>query len=231
MYALPAMYDAPPALSSAQPQNSFTIDVSNINRTALGPGFEGHPADVFRDELKDMDVLQWARAFKARVDDYLIRQTDSLATPTPWVPFPLTIMTFVGIELLGIYKHGDPRNSKNRHFQRVVERDGPKFCKYEKESSGRRNAGKRFHLSGVSKYLHTWVSWEMGLHNPSRKEAKTWVYGVNDSHVVLNIFWFYGEFKRVYTACFESLLQARDHLADPLRTFEKTFRRHFSEWL
>lgn len=207
------------------------MDIQNIERTAFGPGFDGHPNDVFRDELKGMDVFQWARAFKARVDDYLIRQIDFLSTGTPWTPFPLTVMTFVGIELLGSYKYGDRSNNGKRHFQKIVEDMDPDLAKERKPPKGPPVPLSDFiYFAFRHTYIHGFHGkWVFITH--LENEAKTWVYGVNDSYVVVNIFWFYREFKRVYSEYFDALLKATNPEKDPLRSFEKTFRRHFSEWL
>jgi len=207
------------------------MDVDNIERTSFGPGFEGHPENVFRDELKGMNPLERVRAFKARIDDYLISQTERLASTGPWMPFPLTVMTLVGIELLGSYKYGDPGNNRNRHFQRIVEDIDPTFGEKKPNPDGKTVPISDFIYSAFrNTYIHGFLGkWVFITHRT--EEAEKWIYGRNDRLVVVNIYWFWTQFKRVYTDFFESLLKANDPACEPLLTFGRTFKRHFSEWL
>jgi len=101
------------------------MDIESIERTYFGPEFRGHPGPVYADEMKSLSLPDRVSALKVRVDDYLISQTDHLATRDLWTPFPLAIMTCVGVEWLGSYRYGDPGNNSNRHFQRVLEEVDP----------------------------------------------------------------------------------------------------------
>jgi len=93
----------------------------------FGPGFEGHPDTVFCNELKGFDTQELKLAWVARQNEFLIKQVDPLAEceapgkPKLWTPFPLAVMTCIGIEMLGAHKYGDARNDSNRHFRKTVE--------------------------------------------------------------------------------------------------------------
>src|SRR2546426_8505107 len=112
------------------------MDVEELEPTFFGPGFEGRTQPVLAEGLHGLSLGQRVLALKARLDDYLISQTDRLATKEVWTPFPLAIMTCIGIELIGSYKYGDPGDNSNRHFERVVEDIDPSLGELRKTPSG-----------------------------------------------------------------------------------------------
>jgi hypothetical protein len=207
------------------------MDVASLEPTAFGPGFEGHLGSVYANELKTMTPRERVRAFKARVDDYLIKQTDLLATKESWTPFPLTIMTCVGIELIGSYKYGDPGNNSNKHFQLFTHKIDRDFALEKPTPDGNALPLSDFLYSAFrNSFIHGYRGkWVFITHDP--QEAEKWIYSLNEKYLVLNVYWLYKEFKRAYNEYFDHLLSATDMHTDPLLTFNKTFETHFSQWL
>ena len=108
----------------------------------LGPGFAGHPDRVEMKELKRFDVQQRAKAFQARTEDYYLKQIDTFQQDPPWAPFPLAVMTCIGIEMIGSYKYGDARGDSDDHFKKLVENMDGRFANTHPAPNGRANVGE-----------------------------------------------------------------------------------------
>ena len=197
----------------------------------FGPGIAGHPNQVEMRELKKFDVLQRAKAFRARTDAFFIRQVDVFQTQDPWAPFPLAVMTCVGIEMLGSYKYGDARADANNHFKKVLEEMDGGFLTINATPDGRSEKLSYFVYQGFRNSLaHGFYGkWVFITHK--RRESTTFKYSPKKCLVVLNVYWFYQRFKEVYELYFRDLLAATDPLKDPLKTFNATFEKNFSVWL
>lgn len=198
----------------------------------FGPGFSGHPARVYMRELKGFDVPTRAKAFKARTDAFFIKQVDHFRTPSIWAPFPLAIMTCVGVEMIGSYKYGDAEGDRNDHFKKLIEEFDARFCEEKPRPDGK---GKKklsyFIYKGFRHSLaHGFYGrWVFITHDP--KSAKTFKYSPKRSLVVLNVYWFYRRFKEIYGEYFRDLLAASDPTQDPLKTFNATFERNWALWV
>ena len=208
-------------------------------RTVFGPGFPGHSGTVFSDELKAFGPFERAKAFKARMDRFFKEQVALFAPPNTTADFPLVIMTCVGIETLGAYKYGDlshpktvarRKGTKDRHFQRVVEDIDPGFKDVavapdppDRPLSDFVHEG--FRNSLVHGFYGKWVF------IAGDEETKTCFYDSSEKSVVLNTYWFYGQFCRVYEDYFKALLACSDPKSEPLKTFDQTFTLYFSRRL
>ncbi|HZP23013.1 MAG TPA: hypothetical protein VFB04_06180 [Terriglobales bacterium] len=107
----------------------------------FGPQFEGHPRIVEMRELKRFNVATKARAFKTRTEAYFLRQVDTLTSDQ--APFPLALMTCVGIEMIGAYKYGDAFADRNGHFKRLLKDMSPRFGEIQTTPEGKCAAVRR----------------------------------------------------------------------------------------
>jgi hypothetical protein len=215
------------------------MNTGKMLRTVFGPEFPGHSGTVFADELKTLGVVERAKAFKARMDRFFKDQVGMFAPPNPAADFPLVIMTCVGIETLGAYKYGDlghPKATvpggvgKDRHFHRIVEEIAPDF----KDQAAAPDSSDRplsdfvyegFRNSLVHGFYGKWVF------ITGDDETKTWFYDPSEKSVVLNTYWFYAQFCRIYEEYFRELLACSDPMSEPLKTFHQTFSVYFALWL
>jgi len=197
----------------------------------FGPGFDGHPKQVEMDDLRTLDVLQRAKAFKARTDEFLIRQADVFQSPEVWAPFPLAMMTCVGIEMIGAYKYGDAFADKNDHFKKLVEdmHIGFRDCKQTPDDEYKKLSYFVFKGFRHSLAHALYGKWVFITHDS--REANTFVYLPKERLVVLNVYWFYKRFKEVYAEYFADLLAATDPCANPLKVFNETFEKNFDVWV
>jgi hypothetical protein len=183
------------------------------------------------EELRYMDVPTRAKAFKARADAFFIEQVDQLHKPSVWTPFPLAVMTCVGIEMISSYKYGDARGDSNNHFKRLVEEMDVRF---EKENLTPESKSKKlsyFVYKGFRNSLaHGFYGkWVFITHDPAK--AKTFRYSPQKCLVVLNVYWFYQQFKDCYNDYFKKLLAASNPKIEPLVTFNKTLEKNFEMWV
>lgn len=198
----------------------------------FGPGFSGHPARVYMRELKTFNVPTRAKAFKARTDAFFIRQVDHFRTPSIWAPFPLAVMTCVGVEMIGSYKYGDAEGDRNDHFKKLIEDLDPNFGEEKPAPEGKGNKTlsyfiyKGFRNSLAHGFYGRWV-----FITHDSQVARTVKYNSTRNLVVLNVYWFYRRFKLVYEAYFRTLHAATDPTQDPLKTFNETFEKKFDLWL
>lgn len=102
----------------------------------FGPEFPGHPSKVEMKELRGFDVPTRAKAFKARTEAFFLKQVDVLRVHPPWAPFPLAVLTCVGIEMIGSYKYGDARGHSNDHFKRFAQDMDPGFSEIKLAPGG-----------------------------------------------------------------------------------------------
>src|SRR5262249_43239652 len=93
----------------------------------FGPHFPGHPKVVEMRELKSFDVFTRAKAFKARSDRFFVNQVNVFSDKQAGAPFPLALLTCVGIEMIGSYQFGDSPGDQNGHFKKFAEEFHPKF--------------------------------------------------------------------------------------------------------
>lgn len=182
-------------------------------------------------ELKGFDALTRAKAFKARTDAFFIRQVDHFQTSSTWAPFPLAVMTCIGIEMIGSYKYGDARGDRNDHFKKLVEDLSARFANVKPTPDGKNTKLSYFIYQGFRHSLtHGFYGrWVFITHDP--KSTQTFKYSPKRKLIVLNVYWFYQRFKGVYEDFFTGLLAATDPTQDPLKTFDKTFNDNFSLWL
>ncbi len=197
----------------------------------FGPAFPGHPKTVEMRELKNLDVESRAKAFKARADAFFIKQVDHLQSPSLWVPFPLAVMTCIGIEMVGSYKFGDAPNDRNDHFKKTVEDIDVGFSTEQLTPKGDKKKLSCFIYQGFRNSLaHGYYGqWVFITHD--EKKARTFRYSAARNLVVLNVYWFYGQFKKTYNRYFSDLLAGTDSKHDPLKTFNETLEKKFELWL
>src|SRR5271167_2350966 len=181
----------------------------------FGPPFEGHPRIVEMRELKRFDVCTRAKAFKTRTEAYFLRQVDALTSDEIWAPFPLALMTCVGIEMIGAYKYGDAAADRNGHFKRLLKDMSPRFGESQLTPEGRTEELAVFLYKGFRNSLaHGFYGKWVFITNDPKKTA-TLRYSPTRHLVVLNVNWFYRRFKEVAQAYLESLSRATDETADP----------------
>jgi hypothetical protein len=197
----------------------------------FGPQFPGHPKQVEMKELRRMDAFARARAFKARADAFFIKQVDTFQTPRPWAPFPLAVMTCIGIEMVGSYKYGDAQGDRNDHFKKLVEDIDQGFAATQLSPESKSQKLSYFVYKGFRNSLAhgLYGKWVFITHKP--QSAKTFRYSPQKHFVVINVYWFYRRFKEVYEDYFRTLLAATNTQIDPLATFNRTFEGNFSLWI
>ena len=197
----------------------------------FGPGFPGHPKTVEMRDLKKLDVEARAKAFKARADAFFIKQVDHFQTPSPWAPFPLAVMTCIGIEMVGSYKYGDARNDRNDHFKKIVEDIDAGFSTEQLTPMGDKKRLSYFIYQGFRNSLaHGYYGqWVFITHE--KRKARSFRYSSTRNLVVLNVYWFYRQFKKTYDHYFSDLLAGTDPKRDPLKTFNETLEKKFEIWL
>jgi len=197
----------------------------------FGPAFPGHRKTVEMKELKHFDPVTRAKAFKARVDEFFLKQVDVFKEHPPWAPFPLAVMTCVGIEMLGSYKYGDARGDRNGHFKQFLKDMDPAFGDVRATPEKRDEELAVFIYKGFRNSLaHGFYGkWVFITHD--KKKAARFNYSAQRRLVVLNVYWFYERFKAVTDDYFRALLAAHDAVRDPLKTFNETFETNFSMWM
>ena len=197
----------------------------------FGPGFVGHPADVNITELKKFSIPQRAKALEARLQEYFFKQVDVIGSNSPWAPFPLAVMTCVGIEMIGAFKYGDAFGDKNDHFKKIVEDMDGRLASVRTDPKGNLNKLSYFVYKGFRNSLaHGFYGkWVFITHDPG--EAKRFRYVASKKILVLNVYWFYRRFKVVSHKYLNSLALATNPAKDPLKTFNETFKSNFSLWV
>jgi hypothetical protein len=197
----------------------------------FGPEFASHPGAVEMKELKTMNEVERAAAFKARMGSFFFKQVDCFASSPPWAPFPLALMTCVGIETIGAYKYGDARNDRNRHFRLLVEEMNKGFARTETDPDGQLSTLSTFLYKGFRNSLaHGFYGkWVFITHDPQK--AKTFRFSAAERFVVLNVYWFYARFRWVAQRYLDHLTAANDPTQDPLATFGRTFVSNYRTWL
>jgi hypothetical protein len=197
----------------------------------FGPEFTGHPTSVEMRELRTFNPMQRAAAFRARMDAFYFKQVDAIATKSPWAPFPLAVMTCIGIETIGAYKYGDAPGDRNGHFKKLVEELHGGFKRLENDPSGRQVTLSTFLYKGFRNSLaHGFYGkWVFITHDPAK--AKTFKFARRESLLVLNVYWFYERFRVIANQYLSELTGATDINMDPLRTFNENFENNFSHWL
>ena len=197
----------------------------------FGPGFSGHPKIVEMKELKHLDVISRAKAFRVRTEAFYLSQVDVFQNNPPWAPFPLAVMTCIGIEMIGSYKYGDAPEVQNDHFKTLVEDMDQRFAKTHPAPDGQNRKLSYFLYKGFRNSLaHGYYGkWVFITHENAK--AKTFRYSNTKQLVVLNVYWFYRRFEAVCDAYFTQLLAATDSTVDPLKTFNVTFEKNFKIWL
>jgi hypothetical protein len=197
----------------------------------FGPEFPGHATKVEMKELRGFDVPTRARAFKARTEAFFLKQVDTFGTPSPWAPFPLAVMTCVGIEMIGSYKYGDAPGDNNGHFKKFVEDMDAKFAEIKPTPDGSPRSLSHFLYQGFRNSLaHGFYGkWVFTTHE--RSEAATFKYNLSKRFVVVNVYWLYERFRDECQRYLGDLAGAVDPNADPLKTFNKTFEKNFALWV
>jgi len=197
----------------------------------FGPGFPGHPQSVEMKELKKFDAVRRAQAFKARVDAFFMSQVDVIQDKSPWAPFPLAVMTCVGIEMVGSYKYGDALGDANGHFKLFLKDMDSRFGVRKPTPTGIQEELAVFIYKGFRNSLaHGFYGkWVFITHDNAK--AATFKYSTRPKLVVLNVYWFYKKFKEIADQYFVTLLGATDPSQYPLKTFNKTFEKNFSMWI
>ncbi len=197
----------------------------------FGPGFNGHPAIVQMRELKSLDVKTRATAFRARTEAYFLRQVDALADRRVRAPFPLAVMTCVGIEMIGSYKYGDAAGDQNQHFKRLVKDMSSRFATMKSTPDGKQTELSVFLYKGFRNSLAHGFYGKWVFITDDEKKTTTFRYSPYQHLVVLNVDWFYRRFREVATEYLDQLTAATNPSVDPLRTFCTTFERNFSVWI
>jgi hypothetical protein len=197
----------------------------------FGPEFNGHAGNVEMKELRKLDVPTRAKAFKARTEAFFLKQVDTFGTPSPWAPFPLAVMTCVGIEMIGAYKYGDALADRNRHFRRFAEDMDSRFAEVKLAPDGSQQTISYFLYQGFRNSLaHGFYGkWVFTTHE--RREATTFRYNSTKRFVVVNVYWLYQRFKEECEAYLANLVAAVDPSIDPLQTFNRTFEKNFALWV
>jgi hypothetical protein len=197
----------------------------------FGPEFAGHPTPVEMRELRGFTPIQRAAAFRARMDSFYFKQVGTIAAKSPWAPFPLAIMTCIGLETIGAYKYGDAPRDDNRHFRSFAEELHGGFAREENDPRGNAVTLSTFLYQGFRNSLaHGFYGkWVFITHDPAK--AKTFKFDKREGLLVLNVYWFYERFSVVANKYLDQLCFATDVAAEPLRTFDETFRKNFSHWL
>jgi hypothetical protein len=196
----------------------------------FGPGFPGHPKIVEMEELKGFDVLKRAKAFKARTDAFFLSQVDVFQHKRLWAPFPLAVMTCIGIEMIGAYKYGDAAGDRNGHFKLFLKDMEPRFAELKAAPDNTQKELAAFVYQGFRNSMaHGFYGkWVFITHDS--KKAVTFRYSAKKRFIVLNIYWFYKRFKEVAGQYFVDLLAAADPDREPLKTFNRTFEKNFALW-
>lgn len=197
----------------------------------FGPGFTGHPDTVQMKELKRFDVHQRVKAFQARTEAFYLKQVDVFQQSPPWAPFPLAVMTCIGVEMVGSYKYGDAFGDRNDHFKNLVEDMDAGFGQTHSAPDGKDHKLSYFIYKGFRNSLaHGYYGeWVFITHQSDR--VKKFRYSPPKKLVVLNVYWFYQRFKKVCLEYFAQLLADRDPGSVALKTFNATFEKKFSLWL
>jgi hypothetical protein len=197
----------------------------------FGPEFPGHPKTVEMKNLKSFDTVTRAKAFKARVESFFLKQVDVFQYQKPWAPFPLAVMTCVGIEMMGSYKYGDAPGDRNGHFKLFLKDMDAHFADMQLTPDNRQEELAAFIYKGFRNSLaHGFYGkWVFITHD--KKKAAKLKYNREKRFVVLNVYWFYERFKAEAYKYLDSLVAANDEAQEPLKTFDRTFKKNFSMWV
>jgi hypothetical protein len=197
----------------------------------FGPEFAGHPNSVQMRELRALSSIQRAAAFRARMDAFYFKQVEAIASKSPWAPFPLAIMTCIGIETIGAYKYGDAPGDRNGHFKSIVDGLHGGFARVETDPAGRSVTLSTFLYKGFRNSLaHGFYGkWVFITHEPTK--AKTFKFVRQERLLVLNVYWFYERFRVIANKYLDELTRATDVAVAPLQTFNENFEKNFSHWL
>lgn len=205
----------------------------------FGPPFVGHPNQVEMRELKRFDIPTRAKAFKARTEEFFLKQVDVFQNPQPWAPFPLAVMTCIGIEMVGAYKFGDALGDSNDHFKNLAEEMHSRFKEVHCFPETVKINGKTVTNGKLGYFLYRgfrnslahgfYGRWVFITHDTAR--ARTFRYSNRRKILVLNVYCFYKRFKRVCNQYLSKLVSATDPSQDPLRTFNETFEKNFRIWV
>jgi hypothetical protein len=163
----------------------------------FGPGFPGHADRVEMRELQSLTPIERAAAFRARMQAYYFDQVNTIASKSPWAPFPLAVMTCIGIETIGAYKYGVVANDRNGHFRKTVEELDRGFGRVVSAPIGIDVSLSTFVYQGFRNSLaHGFYGkWVFITHDPAK--AKTYRYTARHKLLVLNVYWFYDRFRTI----------------------------------
>jgi hypothetical protein len=123
----------------------------------FGPEFAGHPTPVEMRELRGFTPIQRAAAFRARMDSFFFKQVGTIAAKSPWAPFPLAVMTCIGLETIGAYKYGDAPRDDSRHLRSFAEDLHGGFAHKENDPRGNAVTLSTFPVSGIPQLFGAWV--------------------------------------------------------------------------
>jgi len=164
-------------------------------------------------------------ALKTRLDDLLIKQVNEFGADytrggKAYSPFPLAVMTCVGIEALGqMFYRQLSLESQKEPFIAVAKRIDQKFSrqlkKEFKEAFGNRwnkedisklqNAAQVLYVYFRNTMVHGYFGKGVGLTDLSERETDDLTFG--DGYLVLNPYWFWKEFEKVYSKLFDEARQ------------------------
>jgi hypothetical protein len=197
----------------------------------FGPAFEGHPDKVDLAQLKKLSVPERAKAFAARTQAFFLDQVDTISSRSPWAPFPLAVMTCVGIEMIGSYKYGDAFGDSNRHFRKFVEDISPRFAEIRLDPDDRERPLSDFIYEGFRNSLSHGFYGKWVFISHKREEVATVRYNSKKRLVLVNVYWLYQQFKKACQLYLNDLASATESDALPLSTFNRTFEKNFALWL
>jgi len=169
---------------------------------------------VEKDENNKIDFLKY------RLNDFLLSQVDKLIKGSP---FPLSVMTCIGIETLGTIFIKKDKKNKSHQFVEIIKIIDPEFSKtfskeFKKDFNKIWNKNILDHIDNYGQFIYkyfrnTMVHGFQGEGVYLSDETKV-SFEIKKGHITLNPYLFWEEYKKTYEDLFNKVLNNEE----PYRT-------------
>jgi len=200
------------------------------NKTTFGPTLDDFNTGISFEEIRKLtDDNDKIRYLKRRLECFLLKQVDEFADRSKaYSPFPLTIITCVAAETLGriifpvtkleqegkrnqipkivsVKIYGMLDKELNRQIDKTS-KDLMKKILPKKTFDEVTCYADLFHVCLRTSYIHGFRPQNVFLDADARSG-----WGFGEGALVINPYWFWREYKRVFNECFDLILNAKEN--------------------
>lgn len=200
------------------------------DKTFFGSQLDGTGAILFGEVRQITDEDDKLLLLKRRLEAYLISQIDPIADSTRiYSPFPLTVLTCVAVETLGrvispVIKLENDQHKQNeisklvsvriygeldKKLTRPLTQDFKKsmldLWHKDKNVKSIKSYAELFHSYLRTSFMHGYRSKNVFL-----KAELDEGWGIKDGFLIINPYWFWREYKRVFEESFDKILDKKE---------------------